>query len=256
MVPEETNAPNAINIDPVSEEDDEDDEDDFEDFDDVAKTKFIAHAEKKADSEDEEKEDEESEDDFEEMGNVAGTVFITPGAKEEVESDYEEKPPMIEIEEQEEEEDNLSVDLDADDEREENYRLSQEYVVCDKKAGDCFPYYPSKEMLHKMSELQLSKHRITHVLHDGDKMHYLSFKFSKGEVGPAEMISPALGSYKYDPKREDPIPAFPEVAKVVFDTWKNTQKEVMLYALSMLSDKGERILYIRPKDKVSRHHKT
>ena len=99
-----------------------------------------------------------------------------------------------------------------------------------------------------MSENEMSKHRITHILHDGDHMHYLSFKFSNN------FVSPALGSYKDKPKEEDPIPPSPEVALVKFNKWKNTHGVIMLYSVTMLSDKGEKILCIHPKDKSSRHH--
>lgn len=97
----------------------------------------------------------------------------------------------------------------------------------------------------------MSKHRITHILHDGDHMHYLSFKF-----GPFNWITPAAGTYKDVPKEEDPIPPFPEVANLRFNTWKNTHGVIMLYAVTMLSDKQEKILDINPKDKSSRHHTT
>ena len=94
------------------------------------------------------------------------------------------------------------------------------------------------------------------MLHDGEKLHYFSFQFSTGEVGPREIISPALGTYKVDPWRKDPVPPYPETVKVIFDTWRNAQKENMLYGFRMVSERGENVIHIRPSNKASRHHKT
>lgn len=132
---------------------------------------------------------------------------------------------------------------------EEFYRETEQFNICSKKLGMPMPFIPSREALMSLSYNDMSKHRITHILHDGDHMHYLSFKFSN------DFISPPLNSYKDTPKEEGPIPPFPEVAQIKFNTWKNTHGVIMLYSITMLSDKQEKILDIHPKDKSSRHHK-
>ena len=63
---------------------------------------------------------------------------------------------------------------------------------------------PSVDQLQAMSIETISKHRLTHILHDKYDME-LSMKFSGGSVSPVD------GSYDDTHSTEVPIPDYPQI---------------------------------------------